>query len=447
MQKHIHLLSVLVAALIGVLFVALQPFPMLHDFPEWMYQGWLVKELWVANNATVAEQFRLLNYPVPNSISQLGIAALNRVVTPVVAGKIWLSLYLALSASLWWLVIRARDSKDCGAISLLLMLTITLGPGFWNGYINFQFGLLFFAFYLYLTVIRDSNFGLSVMMFSMLVFFSHAAVYAAFVVFVFLRFVGTSHRWRFALELLPSLLLLLWYMKFKLAVGHISLATPLSWSKWLQYKAYTLAKQGPFHNFIMPDGESLLAELNLVYMAGFIVNFAIVILIAVWFVALIRQVLVGGQILGFSLQKHERLTLVATPILLLVLFLMAGQNTFGVVNLGERFLAVALMMGLMFFRLPVVLRQLWTIACVFGVSILIAGSIVVTRGGDLEYSVDRSADQPDLEKFVDNIYANSRHKYFNHRLFIYADRGQELVKSNPILLPIDLPTSIVVPHR
>lgn len=447
MQKQLHLVSVSITALMGLLFVGLQPFPILHDFPEWMYQGWLVSQLWAPSSAMVSEQFSLVTYPVPNSISQLMIGLLNQLVSPVTAGKIWLGIYFVFSAVLWWLVSKKRGGDESGAVNLLLTLTITLGPGFWNGYANFQFGLLFFGLYLYVAIIRNRPSAILVLVSSLFLFFSHAVVFAAFVFFVFFQYVKTSARWRAMAALLPSLVLLLWYMKYKLSAVHTIVATPLSWSKWVQYKAYTLAKQGPFHNFIMQDGESLLAALHPLYLTGFIINFLLVILLMVWLTTLARKLFRNEEIVVFPVKPPEQLALVCTSIGLLVVFLVAGQNTFGVVNIGERFMVVALMLALMFFGLPALLRQIWSGAGIICMLFLMVASVVVTNSGSLQYSVARSASEVELEKFVDDIYANSRHKYFNHRLFIYADRGQELRKENPRLLPIDLVTSIVAPRR
>jgi len=46
---------------------------------------------------------------------------------------------------------------------------------------------------------------------------------------------------------------------------------------------------------------------------------------------------------------------------------------------------------------------------------------------------------------VRDIYGNSRHKYFNHRLFIYANLGQALHEADPNVapLPVDHESSIV----
>ena len=81
-----------VVALGGVLLV-LQPFPILHDYPEWMYQGHIVWALFFDTDL-FASYFELVPVPVPNAISQVAIALLNIFVTPVMAGKIWLAVYL-----------------------------------------------------------------------------------------------------------------------------------------------------------------------------------------------------------------------------------------------------------------------------------------------------------------------------------------------------------------
>jgi len=44
---------------------------------------------------------------------------------------------------------------------------------------------------------------------------------------------------------------------------------------------------------------------------------------------------------------------------------------------------------------------------------------------------------------VEDIYKNSRHKYFNHRLFIYANLGSYLLEPDGPLPPIDHETSVI----
>ncbi len=446
MQKLLHTLSFTVTAFIGYCLLVLQSFPILHDFPEWMYQGWIFSKLISGSEAEIVRSFELVPYPVPNSISQFAMGLLNFAVSPVVAGKIWLGLYLAFAASLWFMVSRHKAVAYDGALNLLLTMLITLGPGFWNGYINYQLGLLFFALYIYLTLLCGIKSRLCLFFFSLLLFFSHAAVFAVFLIFngLTIAFAADKRRWPELTALLPSVLLLVWYTVIKLTSGEAFAVQGMNIIQWIQYKAYTLAKQGPFHNFILHDGKSFLEDLNLFYQSGFAANFLVVLCIVLWFCCLAWALITGKLNNWYRFKEsgsHWPVTLCVMAVLLA--FFLGGQNSFGVVNPGERFLIVGLLLVLMLYRPPAVVAAGLTAVCaVFSIYLMVA--TLSLSGKSLEsYSVAKSADTQDLQTYVGDIYANTRHKWFNHRLYIYADRGIELSREDPSLLPIDLATSIV----
>lgn len=415
-----------VFALGGILLV-LQPFPVLHDYPEWMYQGHIVWSL-LSDADRFASYFELVPAPVPNAISQVAIALLNVFVTPVAAGKIWLAVYLLLALTV--AIIGTRHHHLRGAKQLIFLVTIAFGPGFFNGYINFQFGILFFALF----VVTDSQRSVArLILFSLLIYFSHASVFAGFVIFVVITELVNQRRIAAFFALLPTLVLLLWYTTLKL-MADVSFNVKVdSLLQWTQYKVYTLAKQGPFHNFIRPDGQSLLADLHSIYLIGFALNFIVVVLVGCWLLS------IGYALLrrrDFFIQPNsEPATLMTTVAVLFVIYLLAGSNTFGVVNLGERFLITALMLLLLQVRMPRWQVASWAIVCTFSAIVTLSGLFSLSRTTD-SYSVDRSADSTELSNFVEEIYSNSRHKYFNHRLFIYANLGQYLLQTDPVEKPL-----------
>lgn len=130
---------------LGVILLVIQPFPVLHDYPEWMYQGHIVYSLMSGENPSLNMLYEWVPVPVPNTISQLVIGLLNFTVSPVMAGQIWLAVYLLLAIVSGYLA--SKDHVHAGSVFWLFTVTIAFGPGFWNGYINFQFGLLLFALF------------------------------------------------------------------------------------------------------------------------------------------------------------------------------------------------------------------------------------------------------------------------------------------------------------
>jgi len=87
------------------------------------------------------------------------------------AGKLWLACYFILASVVG--IIATRSHRYGGSMQLIFTLSVVFGPGFWNGYINFQFGLLLFSLYI---VCARRNVGF-VLLFSILLYFSHAAVF------------------------------------------------------------------------------------------------------------------------------------------------------------------------------------------------------------------------------------------------------------------------------
>ena len=364
---------------IAVIALLIQPYPLLHDYPEWMYQGHIVHALLSDSQPALSELFSLVPVPVPNAMSQLIIGALNTAVSPVVAGQICLALYFVLVTvtSLY-----GFRSGSVGAMRLLFTVAIAFGPGFWNGYLNFQFGLMFFALFV-ISVGKRSL--LSIVVFSLLIYFSHASVFAGFVCYVLLTEWFGSRQVRALAGLVPGLLLLLWYTVVRfmepggLNVGVGSLA------QWIQYKLYTLAKQGPFHNFILPDGESLLASVHGLYMAGFVVNFLVAGIIGIWILVVLIKFI--RRDLQLSLPEPVIKGLIGTVVALLTAWLLAGKNSFGVVNLGERFLIAALMLLILHCHCPVWLRRPWVLLCSVAGVVTIVSFLLMSRYADRQYGV------------------------------------------------------------
>ncbi len=399
-----------------------------------MYQGHIAWSL-VSGAPVFAGSYELVTVPVPNAITHVAIAFLNTVVSPVLAGKIWLAVYLVLALIV--AVLGSRKFQFAGAFQFIFLLTIAFGPGFFNGYINFQFGLIFFALF----IVTDSKRSIAgVFLFSLLIYFSHASVFAGFVIYVIVSELFSQRRVTALLALLPSLLMLCWYTVTKMQQDGQFHNSVGSLFEWLQYKIYTMAKQGPFHNFILPDGQSFLADLHAIYMAGFAINFLIAVVIGCWLLSIAWSFQYSREVAS----RNGVYALIVTVGILLVMWLLAGVNTFGVVNLGERFLIVALMLLLLQIEMPRWQACAWSVLCAAAGLLTLFSLLSLSRNTE-SYAVERSADSTELANFVDDIYSNSRHKYFNHRLFIYANLGQYLLEPGQFEkpLPVDHETSIV----
>ncbi len=130
------LLFVGILALYGTAVSVAPHAPMLQDYPDWVYQGLLLKK---ALTGHAVSGYVLRNYPVPNALTTVGVALLTLMMPWAAAAKVWIDLVLAIMA--------------CGALrfvfalrapprNLLLLLPAALvGIDFWTGNINFQLGL------------------------------------------------------------------------------------------------------------------------------------------------------------------------------------------------------------------------------------------------------------------------------------------------------------------
>ncbi len=463
MQTYLHLLTLTLIAIVGFCFVGVQPFPVLHDFPEWMYQGWIAHQLWSGDDTGVSSLFAFADFPVPNSITQFSIATLNSAMSPIMAGKVWLAVYLVYASILWTVLSRqiantgADAKRDDGAINLLLTMTITFGPGFWNGYANFQVALLFWGTYLLAMRLRRD--GLLVhLLLSLLIFFSHAAIFIAFTVMVTARVLLGRLSWRYFAAIAPALFMFFWYLLATVRIDKVGPLNALGLLEWVQYKVYTVAKQGYFHNFIVADGSSLLDTVHPLYLFGVGLNLCVAVIIIIWFFYQGWTLFKATEVLSFNkwgmaAAKEEmggnvdsyRVTFVAL-LTLLLLFLVAGKDNFGVVNLGERFLIAALVLALVQLRCHWLILRTWVVLAVIGALYTMAAVVKLSGHPVEEYAVTRSTTSSTLNGAIDDIYANSRHKLFNHRLFIYADHGIWLQQPGADLLPLKHITSFVVPN-
>jgi len=123
-----------------MVWILASPYPALQDYPEWLYQGYVVAALFKGSPGAAAA-FEFARYPIPNSLTQIMLGLLNLVVSPLVAGKIWLCAYLISFMVVLTVIARSVHPAHCGKLLLVLTTTTAVGSGFWNGYINYQVSL------------------------------------------------------------------------------------------------------------------------------------------------------------------------------------------------------------------------------------------------------------------------------------------------------------------
>ncbi len=423
------LLITLIALLMGALIIARAPY--MHDFAEWLYQGQIIKRF-IVDPAAVS-QFTMATYPVPNSLASALLTGLSFFFAPIWAGKVFL-MFMLLG---WYGVISlfTRRFVDIGwrAEAVLVLYTLTaLATFFWYGFVSYQLALLlltwFFAIY------REDTKAQVIAVFAVAIFFSHAIIFLLFGLFLGVRLL-LKWNWSVVAGLIPATLLSLWFL-----IGrHIANVEPqridATWNglrEALIYKAGYPAMLGPFKNFLLPDGTSVFENHAWIYWSGFITNFVVVgslgllVLLVMW-KYLKKDIPDSGET---TLLRNAR----AISIGLIVLFyLFAPYHFFGVVNAGGRSLVPLLLMTFMLggdAARPFVRALVWPIT----IAALITSAsyfylMMQTRQPEFsplaKSAVSMSPSDSVLE-FNERLYASTRYKYFNYRIFAFSRRFEQI---------------------
>jgi hypothetical protein len=330
-------LGVVVAAVL-----VLAPYPPLQDFSEWAYQGQLLARL--LRGLPVGE-IQLATTPVPNSSVQLLLGLLSLVMPGAMAARVFLLGLVGASIAVSLALGRRYQLGAPGAFAALLLVAVFLNAAFWNGYANFQLGMVLLGAWFLLPEARRAS-AFAIMGFGVVIFFTHAMIF-----FAFCALLGTTallDRRRIMatmLGLLPAVMLTGWYVSADAGGGATETSTAGGLAGFVAYKLYTVAKLGPYHNFVFAEGGDIVTHPALYWVGGAInLGFA------------------AGLAASLGLGLHaviRRRQLPWAPLLaatgLLVLFAVLPDLVQNVVNPGERLMLPALLMLLLVLPLPVAL--------------------------------------------------------------------------------------------
>jgi hypothetical protein len=251
--------------------LVLAPYPPLQDFAEWAYQGALLARLALASPGGLpGAEVWLVAHPVPNSLAQALLGLLSLLLPTTLAARVFLLGLLGAGLAVALALARQRQPAAAGAFAVVLLVSVFCNATFWNGYVNYQLALLLFAAWFLLPPARRAEAG-PILGYGLAIFLSHATVFAAFGVLVGARGL-LRRRFRAAvLGLGPMMLLGAWYALAGTGEPAEPVAEVGGLSGFLAYKAYTLTKLGPYHNFVFAGGgdETLRPAL---YWAGAVVN-------------------------------------------------------------------------------------------------------------------------------------------------------------------------------
>jgi hypothetical protein len=325
--------AILSLAAIVVLLPAYAP---LQDYLEWTFHGALGREMLLSGELPGRDLF-FRSYPIPNSFIQILLIALNFVVSPSWAQRIVLVIYILLLAVL---IRSMRRSGQEPNSFIVIAVSILLGSQFFNGYLNNLFGNTFLLIYVANSLRRPASL-LETFLFSLLIFNAHATSFVVFCMWVGMRAIWPLpldfNRIKGALPVIPAGLMFVWYYLAKdTQYQDIGLQIS-SIPEIIFYKAYTVGKLGPFHNFF-GDEHGYMEAYPSIFWLGVAANAVFAVIMA----ALVFRFFFAGD-------RHRlRDPAWACIAILLIAYPFMPRSVAGVVNIGERFFTIAMLLLLVY---------------------------------------------------------------------------------------------------
>lgn len=316
------------------------PYVPLQDYNEWVYQGFITSQLL---HGHLSDRFLVALFPVPNSAVQVLLALLCAVMPAAIAAQVLASLYVVAAATLAWLLSMKIAPAQNGGLCFLLLICVYFNSPFWNGYMNYQLGILLFSVWLLLDPAARRK-PLWVFAFTIAAFFTHAMIWASLMLLVAIdalrqRQIPLVLRPLATWPALASLGLFGWYAACKHTPMMPDPHANAGLLHAVGYKLYTLAKLGPYHNFAYA-GDARDAFHMALYYLGCAVNFAFAAaLVYLLWGAFARPLLLRG---GWRTASAEQLGALA----LIVVSLSMPAVIADLVNPGERVMYPALLLAL-----------------------------------------------------------------------------------------------------
>ena len=179
--------------------------PLLRDYPDWVYQGVLLAKTLTGHPVA---GYALKPYPVPNSITTMGLGLLTILFGWQLAAKLWLILYLLFAGAASLYAGSVFGVKD-GGLWWVLPVTLFLGQLFWFGTISFNIGLCFLLVIACLLYRQQESAGWFAALLAAC-FFVHLIVYASAMLMILL-YCLQYRRWKLTYVGLMTVPLVVWY--------------------------------------------------------------------------------------------------------------------------------------------------------------------------------------------------------------------------------------------
>jgi hypothetical protein len=333
------------AAYAGVVLAGKLP-PAFVDYPDWVYEGVLFHA--VLTGHPVAG-YALKHYPVPNSLTTVGLGLLDGFLPWQMAGKVWVVLYLALAGVSFWMVMRALRVRA----TLLLVIVpgiLFVNLDFWYGHISFEMGMCLVLMLLALLVRGASSVVVAGLL--VLIFFMHME--ACGIAFLLLGvWCWMAREWRRVMAAIPALGLTCWYGIARVRGGNLDAGSVpgviyrYGSPAFLVYKVNTFTKVFGYVNARTMDGcsisERLLGKWGFLLMLGLSLVLAGICLVKIVFAA-IQQATQQTRGAGTAPQRR---VIAWFALALLCGSAVLPQQWLGVADPGSRLVLVAAGVGLL----------------------------------------------------------------------------------------------------
>ncbi|WP_322091617.1 hypothetical protein [Paraburkholderia bannensis] len=313
------------------------PYVPLQDYNEWVYQGFVTSQLLQGH---LSDRFLVAQFPVPNSAVQVVLALLCLVMSAPLAAQVLASGYVIAAAAIAWrLSLKIAPTNNRG-VFFLLLIGVYFNSPFWNGYMNYQLGILLFSLWLLIDPATRRK-PLWILAFTVAAFFTHAMIWASLMLVIGVDALR-QRRFRALLAACPALVSLAlfgWYAACK----HTPMMPDPNANAGLlhvvAYKLYTLAKLGPYHNYVYAADVRGFGD-RVIYYLGCAVNFAFAAGVVVLLWSAFARPLLRRE--GWRRASTEQIG----ALLLLGVSLAMPAVISDLVNPGERVLYPALLLAL-----------------------------------------------------------------------------------------------------
>lgn len=398
-----------------------QPLPALQDYGEWVFQGWAMGRL-VLGDPLLRDHYMLRLFPMPNLACQWLLAFVSALAGPFLAAKIVVVGYCSVSIAVCWKASKTFFGTHAAAGFVVLVSLVTFNACFWHGYMNYQFGLVALLWYFQASQSKRFSplalFGISVLLYA-----CHAATWLAFVLLVLHTARSRPNRLRICLALLPTVALFSIYVLNSHGTAS-STHHSMGVASFLAYKCYTVAKTGPFHNLIGPNGIGANST-RWMYRSGITVN---LMFASGLFLCIVHGIRKAWQ--------SERLRAMA-PLwfVLFVLFAVMPSDLREVVNLGERFLYILLISLLLAIGPSVWVNWLSVIT--------LAGLVLTTVQIPRVSMANMQQGEAVMHEPEGNGQSYRADGLFSHRLYQNDERRVELRDHATVYAPLLFDTSVL----